>query len=414
MKKKIAVIGGGISGLAAAYLLNKKYEISLFEKNDRLGGNAYTYQTSTGETIDIGVGDVVTPHSRNFIKICDELNVELVRQPASSFISFHNLETNNGLYVTPLSLKGLLAQKFSLYFSLMPLAKATGILGKAEKLMDEGKLKGLSFEEALKLLPELSGIGHFFIMGTFFLFTGMSYEDMLNVPVEFFIDAYKAHARFNPLEMTTYFSKYHTKSYVEALSSSYRDRVYLNSNIQTILRDNGCVKIRLQNGEEQIFDKVVFACNADQALALLESPTKNEKKLLGPWKHNEIPMIVHRDHSSLPKRELCQPWTIIQAEKNGKPDYSISLCSWMHPAVSNNGDYLATSLPNFPIQKDLIELKTSFRMPHHSFESYATIEELPSLNGTLNAYYCGAYFGYGLHGDAVNSAITVAKELGID
>ncbi len=171
----------------------------------------------------------------------------------------------------------------------------------------------------------------------------------------------------------------------------------------------------MEGGSESIFNKIVFSCYADQALSLLEKPTDDEKRLLGAWKYSDISTVVHRDKSSLPRKELCQQWTLTQTTRNGKPCYSGSNCSWMAPAVSKEGEYLSTFNPNFHIKENLIDFQTNFRLPFYDFKSFSTIKELPSLNGKMNSYYCGGYFGdTATHGPTVNSAIEVAKHLGID
>ncbi len=416
MKKRIAIVGGGIGGLTAAYLLNKKYDVTLFEKENRLGGCAYTYQTSTGELIDIGVADFIAPPARSFLMLCDELNVKMVRQPAATGISLHNLEANDGLYYTP-SMKGLFAQRFALFRSPGSLSKLMWVLRKGEKLMDEGKLNGLSYEEIFKRLPKLTGMAPFLPVIILYGLTGMDYEDILKAPAELFFNIYKAYGRFNPAlgMFKTYFPKSLTRSYVEALASPYRGKVMLNSKIRSVARNNGNVTLKMEDGRETVFDQIVFACYADQALELLEKPTDDEKRLLGAWKYLDIPTVVHRDKSCLPRRELCQQFTFTQTTRNGKPCYSASNCSWMAPAVSKEGEYISTFNPNFHIKKDLIDFQTYFRMPFYDFNSFSTIKELPSLNGKMNSYYCGGYFGHAsTHGPTVNSAIEVAKYFGID
>ncbi len=416
MEKKIAVVGGGIGGLTAAYLLSNKYDVTLFEKDNRLGGCAYTHQTSTGELIDIGVADFVNPPARSFLRLCDELRVKMVRQPTATGISIHDLETNDGLYFTP-GMKGLFAQRFALFRSPVSLSKLMWVLRKGEKLMDEGELNGLSYEEAFRRLPVLTGMAHSLPMLILHSLTGMDYEEILKAPAELFFDIFKAYGRFDPVlgMFRTYFPENLTRSYVEALASPYRDKVFLNSKIRSVARNNGTVTLKMEDGTETVFDKIVFACYADQALALLEKPTGDEKRLLGAWKYLDISTVVHRDKSILPRRELCQQWVFTKTIRNGNPYYSGSNCSWMAPAVSKEGEYISTFNPNFRIKENLIDFQTYFRLPSYDFNSFSTIRELPSLNGKMNSYYCGGYFGHAsTHGPTVDSAIGVAKHLGIE
>lgn len=414
--KKIAIIGGGIGGLTAAYLLNPSYDITLFEKENRLGGNAYTLQTNTGETLDIAVGSVLDRVACNFLKLLNDLNVPMVRQPKASLLSIHDLETGEGFYPTFLSLKGLFAQNFSLLRSAPSFIKIPFFNHKAVNLLDEGKLEGLSVENMFSLLPPLSKFETLIVMAPFCLLSSMCYKEVLKGPAEYFVGKMKAHGKFNPLLtlLGNYFPKNFTRSYIDALTSRFQDKVVLNANIATVIRDKERVQIKMTGGETSVYDKVVFACNADQALSLLDDPTPDEKRLLGAWKYKEVPMVVHRDDKNAPKRALCQPWTCIQSPQNGSPHFSISYCTWLlSPAVSKKSPFFSTQYANFPIRENLIDTQKMFRVPFYDFDSFKTLKDLPSLNGKMNSYYCGSHFGYGLHGDAVNSAVNVARHLGI-
>ena len=103
MTRRVAIIGGGIGGLTAAYLLHEQYAITLFEKTHRLGGNAYTHDTSDGESIDIAVASYSKRVSKEFLKLLSRLKVPAVRRPSNAFLSIYDMETEEGLYMTPLS-----------------------------------------------------------------------------------------------------------------------------------------------------------------------------------------------------------------------------------------------------------------------------------------------------------------------
>jgi uncharacterized protein len=131
MKESIAIIGGGIAGLTAGYLLSEKYAITLYEKEGRIGGNAYTHRTESGENIEIAAASVLGPAAMNFLKLCRQAGVPMVRQPRACLISIHDTGSNRGLYLTPLSMRGLLAQRFGLVRSLPSLTKAFYAMYKA-------------------------------------------------------------------------------------------------------------------------------------------------------------------------------------------------------------------------------------------------------------------------------------------
>ena len=418
MTKKIAIIGGGISGLTAAYLLNPHYDIWLFEKDNRLGGNAYTYNTSDGETIDMAVAAYQRLVSGNFLKLLSELKIKTVIQPASVFLTVHDLKTKQGLYSTPFNLKGLIAQKFA--FFREPAASDSQMTIKAVReainMLSEGELRGLSVAETIALLPDLTDFRISIMLSPLCLLSSMYYDEIMKAPAEFFFGKLESFHSFGPKEMVfgLKFPKKFTRSYVEALSSHFTDKVVLNARINSVARNKNDVILKMEDGSQAQFNKVVFACNADQALALLENPTEKEQRLLGAWKYKEGLMVVHKDKTHFPKRELCQSWTCLRSTENGVHHFSISCCCWrLCPGTSNKSEYFSTQHPNFPIKEDLIDFKRVFRTPIFDFDSVPTIKDLPSLNGQLNSYYCGSHIGYGLHNDAVSSAMEVAKALGV-
>jgi uncharacterized protein len=200
---------------------------------------------------------------------------------------------------------------------------------------------------------------------------------------------------------------------VEALSLGYKDRIRLNSTIKTVVRRNDQVKLMMENGEIFFFDRVVFACNADQALELLETPTAAERRLLGAWKYTEGQIVVHSDHSHFPKKEFMTGYTFLYKEKGRYLETSISGSLWILPGVSNRCNFISTQHPNIPIEKDRIVFEKVFRTPIFDLDSCSTTRELPTLNGINNSYYCGSHFGFGVHEDAATSAIAVAEKLNV-
>ncbi len=420
----IAIIGGGIAGLTAAYLLHEKYDITLFEKSNRLGGNAYTLTTPDKENVDIAAAVFGRWSYKNLFRLFKKLNIETI----SSFrmhplelsglgACFYNLNTKKGIYLTP-GMKGLLAQNFEILRpghmkNILQLARC---LRRAQALLRNGALAGLTVEDALKKVPQFGGDARLMLISCLCLISSMHCDDVLDAPAEFFFERLNTHDDLVPPKalFSVHFAKDSTNSYVKALSASYRDKISLNAQIKSIMRGDDGVRVCTEDGRERLFGKVVFACNADQALKLLDQPTADEKRLLGAWKYTEGTIIVHRDHSHFPRRELMEGYTFLYEEKGRYIETSVSGSLWSLPNVSKKCDLISTQHPNFPIEKGRVVFEKVFRTPLFDFSSCATIRELPSLNGRMNTYYCGSHFGFGLHEDAVTSAIEVARRLGID
>jgi uncharacterized protein len=288
-------------------------------------------------------------------------------------------------------------------------------LKRASRLMEAGDLKGLSVADALQKIPQLTGEAKLIFIGDLCLISSMHCEDVLDAPVEFFIEKLRTHDDLFPPKaiFSVHFTRNRTKSYVEALSAGYKDRIMLNAVIKTVVRRDNKVKLMMEDGEELVFDKVVFACNADQALGLLETPTDAEKRLLGAWKYTEGTIVVHSDHSYFPKKEFMNGYTFLYKEKGRYLEASISGSLWMLPGVSDRCNLISTQHPNIPIDKDRIVFEKVFRTPLFDFNSCSKTRKLPSLNGINNSYYCGSHFGFGVHEDAVTSAIAVAEKLNV-
>jgi predicted NAD/FAD-binding protein len=173
MNQRIAIIGGGVAGLTAGHLLNEKYDITLFEKSMRIGGNAYTLTTPDGEEVDIAVAAFGKFSYKNFFKLLSKLNIETVSpfsiNPLNAFglgFGFYNLDTKDGLYITP-GIKGLISQKFQ----ILRLSHAKSILQlmwglkRAKKLLDAGELEGSTLEEAIRKVPQLTGDSELIFIG---------------------------------------------------------------------------------------------------------------------------------------------------------------------------------------------------------------------------------------------------------
>jgi predicted NAD/FAD-binding protein len=246
----------------------------------------------------------------------------------------------------------------------------------------------------------------------------MHCNDVLDAPARYFIEKLKWYDDLLPLVPKTLFSvsfaKNGTKSYVKALSAPYRERIILNARIKTVRRQHAGVQVRMDDGKELLFDKVIFACNADQALGLIEEPTPDETRLLGAWRYTEGRIVVHSDHTRFPRRELTEGYTFLYRDAGRYIETSVSGSLWALPGISKKCDLISTQHPNFPIAQDRIYFEKVFRTPIFDPLSCSTMRELPSLNGVRNTFYCGSHFGFGLHEDAVTSAIEVARALHVD
>ena len=406
MRESVAIIGGGIAGLTAAYLLHEHYDITLYEKDSRLGGNAYTYRSRDGDDIDISVFAFSHKSYPNFLKLLNELHVDIARFSLRGIGSTScNLDTGDGYTFAPLTLRGLLPAHFR---RTKAMARS---MQKGVEFLDAGKLCGLSMEEALQLLPQLTDHTYLHFCFMLCLSSSMSYEDFLRAPATLFFGKIKRHMLAGPGVWRLVKRRTHT--YVNRMADRYRDRVVLDADIRHVARGDNGVTLRLADGQDVPFHKVIFACPADQALQLLEEPTAEERRLLGAWKYQDGRVVVHRDDTHFPPDAMRNLYCYLYTDRAGRIETSINACYRLQKGVSKTSTVLGTQHPNFPIREDLIEFQKVFRTPIFDPDSVATQADLPRLNGQGHTYYCGSHFGFGLHEDAVTSAVDVANALGV-
>jgi predicted NAD/FAD-binding protein len=402
-----------VAGLTVGHLLRDRFAVTLFEQQRRLGGNAYTFQARDGTQVDIAVAAFGRAGYPHFFRLVDRLGLS-TRACASSWMSFHDLDRDTGLYMTP-SWRGVLAQRGRILApgSLGAFLELASRLRRARRLLDLGALDGLTVAAALERLA-LRRDARIVLLCTFSLLSSMDTAEILEAPARFFFAKLCVHHDVaSPRALLSVRAlDGRTRLYVDALSAGYR--VQTAAPVRRVTRRAGHVILELADGRHERFDRVVLACNPDQALALLADPTPLERELLGAWRMNEERVAVHRDHAAFPRRALVQAYTFLYTERHGQFTTSVNGALWHEPRVPPT-DLVSSQRPNFPIRDDLLELDTRLRTPVFDARSCATTERLPALHGTLGTtWYCGSWFGYGLHEDAVRSAAAVARDFGVE
>ena len=411
--KRIAIIGGGVAGLTAGYLLARNHRVTLFERQGRLGGNAYSHTSRDGDRVDIAAAAFGKAGYREFYALLSQLGVETALC-LSSYLSFHDLDSRRGIYLTP-GIGTTLAEKLQILRPqhLVSLLRLFAGLRAAQRAHRAGELGGLTLSQCIDRLWQLRGDTRVILLCALCLLSSMDCQAVLDAPASFFLDKLNTHN--DVLSPRATYSvravRGGTASYVAALAAPLAGRVVLNADIETVIRGPAGVTLRMGEGEGRDFDAVVFACNADQALALLQRPTEAERRLLGAWRYHPGRVVVHRDHSHFPPRQLMQAYTFLYTQRDGRLETSVNGALWHEPGVSADCPYISTQHPNFPIRDELIDLDTVLRTPIFDSASCASIDLLPTLNGALGSYYCGSHFGYGLHNDAVRSAMAAALAL---
>jgi len=412
---KIAIIGSGISGLTLAYYLNKKYNVTLFEKEDRIGGHTHTHTLKINQDIiKVDSGFIVFNKKTypNFIKLLKELKVSY--QPSS--MSFSVQSTLNRLEYAGNNLKTLFAQKknlLNIYFwrLLWEILKFNKL---AKKILQKPELiENLSIQEFVNkhnfseyfldnyLLPMSSAIW------------SSSYKDIKKFSLLFFLNFLNNHGMININDRPQWLTiKNGSETYVQKIVSQLKGKIKLNSAISNVFRNNGKCIIEM-NKKKLKFDFVFFACHADQALKLIKNPNLLEKNILGSFKYSSNKAVLHQDINLMPKnKSIWSAWNYIIKNKStskASVTYNMNILQNITP----KHDLLVSLNSDHDINPKAILKSMIYTHPKFNLNTYLNQKKqhLICKNGFA---FSGAYWGNGFHEDGVVSALNAIKYSGIN
>ncbi len=410
---KIAIIGTGISGLTAAYLLNRKHEITVFEKNDYVGGHTHTHAIKTDQTtyaVDSGFivyNEVTYP---NFIKLLDQLGVK--RQKTT--MGFSVKSVNKNFEYAGNSMKSLFAQRLnyfrpSFWIMLRDIIRFNK-MGKADMAILSVDVKLGDYLNDNKYSK--SFINHYIIpMGSAIWSTKAN--SMLDMPALFFIRFFNNHGLLQIKNRSGWWViKGGSKEYVKKIIVEFESKIRLNSPVQSISRSEDSVTIKSADKEE-IFDAVVIATHSNQALQLLEDSSKKEREILGALPYQSNDALLHTDSSVLPKRKLA--WASWNYNLDQEPNKPMAMTYNMNILQSLDAeDTYCVTLNNNDFVDDKKVLKTlHYDHPLFTPEGINAQKRKHEISGLNNTFYCGAYWRNGFHEDGVVSALEVCSHFGI-
>lgn len=414
---KIAVIGGGVSGMGAAYLLQRRYHATLFEKNDYLGGHTHTvlipHGPDAGTAVDTGF---IVMNEKNYPQLTwflDQLGVKT--QESDMSLSVH-VPSMKVLYSSDLPF-GLFAQLRNLwnpsfYFMVKDIFRfyknALRDLEQARSLVNltlgeylaRGRYTNVFKEH--HLLPMAAAIW------------SVPPGQVADFPALTFLRFYQNHGLLSLTEKPQWRTiEGGSHSYVRAFEKNFCGTVLLNACIKGVRRKDDCVEVRTGEGT-QVFDKAVIACHADEALAILEDPSEEEKKLLGVWKYSINRTVLHGDPGVMPPvRRAWASWNVFR-ETSDEGDTPVAVTYLMNrlQGLRTAGEYFVTLNRDERIDPGKVLGRYIYHHPTYNFDSLRSQGSLASLNGRRNTYYCGSYFGHGFHEDGIRSGFEVARLLG--
>jgi len=404
---RIAVVGSGISALSCAWLLSCRHEVTIYERDDRLGGHSNTVdvRTADGETaVDTGFivfNDATYP---NLIALFAHLGLETRATDMSFAVS---LDQGRFEYAAPALFaqrRNMLRPRFwSMLKEILRFYRSApdGMAALADSDVTLGQyLKREGFSEAFRddhLLPMAAAIW------------SSPAHTLLDYPAASFLRFCGNHGLLKlvgrPLWRTVVGG---SRVYVEELARQIGDGVRLRRGAAQVRRVDGGVLVRDTTGETERFDHVVIGAHADQALALLAEPTAQERELLGAFRYSRNLTILHTDPGLMPRRRRAwASWNYIGAEGG------LCVTYWMNRLQGLPGqDLFVTLNPPRPPAPGTLLRSELYEHPIFDPAAMKAQKSLWSLQGQGGVWFCGAHFGAGFHEDGLQSGLAVAEQLG--
>ena len=412
---KIAVIGAGISGLTAAYILNRKHDVTVFEANDYTGGHTNTIDVQVGgENHAIDTGFIVFNHRNypNFTRLLDQLNVD----SQSTSMSFSVRCDKAGIEYSGTSLKTLFAQRVNLM--RIRFWKMIGDIIKFNRNAPR-LLQGGDAETSVHEYVQKAGFGSAFI-DNYLVPLGASLwscptETFKQFPMRFVVEFLNNHSMLKiggrPVWRVI---KGGSKQYIGPLTRTFADRIHVNSPVRSIARSRDRVVINFANGNLQTFDHVVIACHSNTALKMLSDPDSCESELLGAFPYQPNEAILHTDTSVLPSHKRAWASWNYRASHRSKRVATVTYNMNMLQGINSKLTFCVTLNDDSGIDPAKIIRRIQYHHPVFTVNRRAAQSRHHELINCNRTSFCGAYWGYGFHEDGVNSALEVCKSFGME
>jgi len=411
----IAIIGSGISGMAAAALLHPKYEITLYEKSPVIGGHTRTRVVEVnGKQIPVDTGFIVFNY-RNYPHLSAmfaHYNVPVQKSDMTLGVTINNGEIEWGakdLNAVFGQRRNFLRPQF--WRLLWDVMRFNRLAVKTAERLPQLTLGGL-----LKELRMGPWFAPYYILPMGGAIWSCPLEVMLQFPALNFTRFFEAHGLLSVRGQPQWYTvSGGSKEYVKRLTAPFASRIETSTGITKVTRLNGKSQVTDVNGKTQEYDHVIFACHADQALAMLADVTPEECAVLGSFRYQDNRAILHKDAGIMPRRKAC--WASWVYHSDGYvTDDPISVTYWMNllQSIDNKTPLFVTLNPQTPIAPEHIFDEHLFEHPVYSLEAAAAQERMPELQGKQNSWFCGAYLRNGFHEDGIASAVEVARKLGAE
>lgn len=407
---KIAVLGAGISGLGSAYILSSKHEVDLYEKDNRFGGHARTTQVSeNGKTFGVDTGFLVFNYETYplLTKLFEKLDVKIEK----SDMSFGFWDKSSNTAYNGQSIGGLFFQKKNLFsFKHYVMIKDIMRFNKQANsdIENENIDEKMTLKEYLKDYSQVFKDRYLIPMGAAIWSTPSN--KMNEFPALTFLRFFKNHGLLGVSTHHQWLTVSNGSiNYVNKILPKISGKVIKNSDVISVKREENHVVLKHADGRESVYDKVVLAMHAPDALGLLEDPSLDEVEILGAFKYKENKAVLHTDKDALfPNKDIYAAWNY----KTSKHSKDVTLSYWINRLQNLvcSKEYFVSLNETHEIKEVIENIKYSH--PQFTLNAIKMQQRRDQINGVNNTFYAGAYWRYGFHEDGLWSANTLSQKLG--
>jgi predicted NAD/FAD-binding protein len=410
---RIAVVGTGISGMVAAYLLRDEHDLTVFEANDYVGGhtNTVVVEDRVGP-VNVDTGFIVFNDwtYRNFCRLLTELGVET--QPSSMSFSVRDEAADleykgdnlNALFVQRANL--LRPGHYRMLYEILRFYRQS-----RELLRDDTDDRTLGAYVRERGYSDEFVERHLIPMGA--AIWSADPQQFYEFPAAYFVRFCHNHGMLNIFRRPQWrVIRGGSIRYVEKLTGPYRDRIRLSAPVSSIRRQPGHVEVCSARDGTERFDHVIIATHSDQALRLLADPSSAEREILGVMGYQRNDVVLHTDTRCLPRRSAAwASWNYrILPQHQGAATMTYNMN--MLQTLQTEQTYCVTLNSTEHIDDGKILRRFTYDHPVYTTRSVAAQKRHAEISGVDRTHYCGAYWGYGFHEDGVNSALAVCHRFG--
>ena len=411
--KKIAVIGGGISGLGAAYVLSNTYQVTLFEAENRLGGHARTVFAGKNGNQAVDTGFIVFnyPNYPELSQLFSELNVPI----AESNMSFGASLKDGTIEYALRNFDAIFAQRKNV---LNPrFVKMVWDINRFNTIgLTVADDESLTIGQFLQRLKTGDWFRDYYLLPLSGAIWSTPTEKILDFPAYAMLQFFKNHALLSRSGQHQWYTvKGGSREYVNRLENvlaQKRVEIRVKTPVASVTRHQTGVVVKTYSCEPQTFDEVVFATHSDDTLSLLSDPSKFEQRNLGSIKYQNNDVVLHSDVTVMPKLHKCwSSW--VYTERKDKSTDKIDLTYWMNSLqpIPLDDPLFVTLNSTHNIDQNQIYDQVTMRHPVYDVGVLSAQKDLSLNNGHNRTWFSGAWMKNGFHEDGLSSGLDVARSI---